>query len=92
MALRVGHDPVELAPAGIRRDLVPGDRHRPVVTVDDDRVGSRPAGEDDAADATIEGSSRDLLALLLGRPPREPLCFGGNVALAESFGDAFPGP
>lgn len=68
------------------------DGPRWLVTIEDDRVASRPATEGDAADATIEGSSRDLLALLLGRPPRSPLRHGGDVALARSFGDAFPGP
>lgn len=68
------------------------DGPRWLVTAEGDRVEARPAAEGDAPDATIEGSSRDLLALLLGRPPLRALCFGGDVALARSFGDAFPGP
>lgn len=68
------------------------DGPRWLVTVDRDRVESRPASEDDDADAGIEGSSRDLLALLLGRPRRTPLLFSGDVAFAQSFERAFPGP
>jgi maleylpyruvate isomerase len=68
------------------------DGPRWLVTVDDAHVESRPAAGGDVADATIEGTSRDLLALLLGRPPRRPLRLGGDVAFAESFGGAFPGP
>lgn len=65
-----------------------------LVTVDGGRVEARPAtpGVEAEADATVEGSSRDLLALLLGRPPRRPLRLGGDLALAESFGRAFPAP
>jgi hypothetical protein len=70
------------------------DGPRWLVAVNGDRVESRPAGPGDEAgvDATIEGSSRDLLALLLGRPPRQPLRLGGDKAFAESFQRAFPGP
>jgi hypothetical protein len=68
------------------------DGPRWLVTVRDDRVESRPAAHGDVADATIGGSGRDLLALLLGRPPRRPLCFGGDLAFAQSFSAAFPGP
>lgn len=68
------------------------DGPRWLVTVDDERVESRPAAEDDDADGAIEGSSRDLLALLLGRPRRTPLRFSGDVAFAQSFERAFPGP
>lgn len=63
-----------------------------LLSVDGDGVGSRPATDDDEAQAVISGSGRDLLALLLGRPRRTPLRFGGDVALAESFERAFPGP
>jgi maleylpyruvate isomerase len=55
-------------------------------------VESRPAAEGDTAEATIEGSSRDLLALLVGRTPRQPLSMAGNRAMATEFSQAFPGP
>jgi uncharacterized protein (TIGR03083 family) len=68
------------------------DGPRWVVTVDDDLVTSRPASAHDDADGTIEGSSRDLFSVLLGRPRRTPLRFGGDVTFAQSFERAFPGP
>lgn len=63
-----------------------------LVTVRGTSVESRPADPADAAAATIEGTSRDLLALLLGRPPREPLRFAGADDVARSFSATFPGP
>ena len=57
-----------------------------LVAVGADSVESRPAAEDDDTDGTIHGSSRDLLALLLGRPPLETLRFSGDVSFARSFG------
>jgi maleylpyruvate isomerase len=68
------------------------DGQRWLVAVDHDRVESRLAAEDEIADATIDGSNRDLLALLLGRPRLAPLRFGGDVAFAQTFVRAFPGP
>jgi uncharacterized protein (TIGR03083 family) len=68
------------------------DGPRWLVSVDASRVESRPAADNDSADGTIHGSSRDLLALLLGRPPHEPLRLSGDVTFARSFGEAFPGP
>lgn len=68
------------------------DGPRWLVEVDGDSVESRPAIEADDARAMIEGTSRDLLALLLGRPPRRPLRRSGDVAFAGSFERAFPGP
>ncbi|HLN16155.1 MAG TPA: maleylpyruvate isomerase N-terminal domain-containing protein [Acidimicrobiales bacterium] len=62
------------------------------VTVTDDGVQSAPADDGEAADATIEGRGRDLLALLLGRPPAGALAVRGDAALAAAFGRAFPGP
>ena len=44
------------------------------------------------ATATIEGTSRDLLALLLGRPPRHVLHLRGDRTFGERFAQAFPGP
>jgi uncharacterized protein (TIGR03083 family) len=55
-------------------------------------VDSRPVDSTARARATIVGSSRDLLALLLGRPGSEPLRIIGDAAFARRFGDAFPGP
>jgi maleylpyruvate isomerase len=45
-----------------------------------------------SASAVIEGTSRDLLALLLGRPTAAPLKITGDHVVATSFSKAFPGP
>lgn len=63
-----------------------------IVTADGRDVVSRRAADDDEPRGTIHGSRRDLLALLLGRPLRDPLRFTGDVAFAQSFQAAFPGP
>jgi maleylpyruvate isomerase len=55
-------------------------------------VESRPARADETADAVIDGSSRDLLAVLLGRPRREPIGLRGDPHVAEMFQRVFPGP
>jgi hypothetical protein len=55
-------------------------------------VDARPAGEGTGARTTILASSRDLLALLLGRSRTETLRVSGDVAFARRFEDAFPGP
>jgi hypothetical protein len=62
-----------------------------LVSVNGEEVESRPAGPDDTADSVIEGTGRDLLAMLLGRP-RGPLDTTGDTELAGSFKRAFPGP
>ena len=62
------------------------------IAVDGDRVTSRPAHPDDEPTATITGSSRDLFALLLGRPRHRSLILGGDTHVAAAFSDAFPGP
>jgi len=62
------------------------------VSVDDLRVESHPASRDAPASAVIEASSRDLLALLLGRPFRTPPDITGDVVFGRSFSMAFPGP
>jgi uncharacterized protein (TIGR03083 family) len=46
----------------------------------------------EAGDAVVKGSRRDLLALLLGRPPVGRLAYAGQVERARRFRDAFPGP
>ena len=64
-----------------------------LVAVDGERVTSSPAGDDVVTPrATIAGSRRDLLALLLGRPRQRPLEITGDVAFGEQFERAFPGP
>jgi len=68
------------------------DGPRWLVSIHRGAVESRPARETDDARAVIEGSSRDLFALLLGRPRRRQLRFRGDVAFAASFEKAFPGP
>jgi hypothetical protein len=40
----------------------------------------------------IAASSRDLLALLLGRPLAESPQWSGDTAFGEAFTAAFPGP
>ena len=74
---------------------VDGRTSRWLVSVAGGIVTSRPLDPADGADpswAVIEGTSRDLLALLLGRASRTPLRLGGDRALAAAFGRAFPGP
>jgi hypothetical protein len=72
--------------------LRPSDGPAHLVTVDDDVVKTEPADAATKADATIEGTSRDLLALLLGRPARDRLRTRGSVEIAMSFSRLFPGP
>ena len=63
-----------------------------LVAVDGQHTTSRPAADDDDGMATIAGTDRDLMALLLGRPRRRALTLGGDTALAAAFELAFPGP
>jgi uncharacterized protein (TIGR03083 family) len=63
-----------------------------LVAVENGAVSSQPADPDTRADAVVEAAARDLLALLLGRPPRSPARYGGDVALGRAFSRAFPGP
>jgi uncharacterized protein (TIGR03083 family) len=73
--------------------LLVADGFRWVISVDGDRVISRPAsGPVDQARATISGTRRDLLALLLGRERRQPLEITDDADFAASFERAFPGP
>ena len=55
-------------------------------------VESEPASPGTPATAVIEAGSRDLLALLLGRPLRTPPVLAGDVDFARAFPRAFPGP
>lgn len=64
-----------------------------LVSVDGELVKSRPAhASSEHPSSVIEGTSRDLLALLLGRPPLQALRVTGDVAFGASFSAAFPGP
>jgi len=57
-----------------------------------DAVQARPAETETPATAVIDGTSRDLLALLLGRPPQESLVISGDREFGASFARACPGP
>jgi maleylpyruvate isomerase len=46
----------------------------------------------EVGEAVVKGSRRDLLALLLGRPPIGPLAYDGDVERGRRFAEAFPGP
>ena len=72
--------------------LVATDGPSYAVTAQRGRVESRPAVPTPARHAVIESSSRDLLALLLGRPMREPPRTAGGEHGVERFAAAFPGP
>ena len=72
--------------------LVPTDGPCMLVAVNEGLVTVEDAEPTAASDAVIEGSSRDLLALLLGREARHTLSKRGNIAFAESFSLVFPGP
>jgi maleylpyruvate isomerase len=63
-----------------------------LVSVSPDGVESHPAEDDTPSTAVIDGTSRDLLALLLGRPLRQPLEISGDREFGASFSRAFPGP
>jgi hypothetical protein len=62
------------------------------VSVDGTKVESRPASPQSRARAVIESNSRDLLALLLGRPLNSPPVIMGDIVFGQSFSLAFPGP
>jgi uncharacterized protein (TIGR03083 family) len=72
--------------------LVATDGPSHLIEVDGTRVVSRPADRASPATAVIEASSRDLLALLLGRPFLEAPRVTGDAAFGEAFTAAFPGP
>jgi hypothetical protein len=63
-----------------------------MVSVNGDVVDSHPADPNSVPTATIEAASRDLLALLLGRPFKEAPRIRGDVRFGEAFSAAFPGP
>jgi maleylpyruvate isomerase len=61
-----------------------------LVTSSADAVTTRPATADERADGTIDASSRDLIALMLGRGFEADVVFSNDFA--RSFTEAFPGP
>jgi len=62
------------------------------VSVSGPMVESRAASPNTRARAVITATSRDLLALLLGRAPHTPPTIQGDLAFGTSFSRAFPGP
>jgi maleylpyruvate isomerase len=62
------------------------------VSVDGPDVESHAASPDTPARAVIEATSRDLLALLLGRAVDTAPVMMGDIAFGRSFSRAFPGP
>lgn len=63
-----------------------------VVSVDGPAVDARPAVTGATADAVIEGTRRDLLALLLGRDAPTLRFTGDDARFGPAFRRAFPGP
>jgi hypothetical protein len=57
-----------------------------------EEVTCEPVDGPAPADAVIEATSRDLLALLLGRPLKDGLVERGDTRFAAEFSRAFPGP
>jgi uncharacterized protein (TIGR03083 family) len=72
--------------------LVAGDGACWRVEVSGDQVTIEAADRILQADCEIRGSSRDLLAMLLGRSTTDSLTIRGDVGLARKFAMAFPGP
>ncbi len=72
--------------------LVAADGPTYKVSVDGTKVESRPASRDTQARAVIETTSRDLLALLLGRALNSPPVIMGDIGFGQVFSLAFPGP
>jgi uncharacterized protein (TIGR03083 family) len=62
------------------------------ISVSRGAVESVPASRTTPARAVVEATSRDLLALLLGRPFLQPPRITGDVAFGQAFSEAFPGP
>ncbi len=88
---RSNHRPIDPAVQGSWL-LSATDGPKALISAHGDQVTCEPPDPDAVPGATIEGTSRDLLALLLGRPPVTPLRLGGDVRLAGEFSAAFPGP
>ncbi len=62
------------------------------VSVTNGVVGSVPADPHSPSTAVLAATSRDLLALLLGRPMRQAPRITGDLAFGQAFSAAFPGP
>jgi uncharacterized protein (TIGR03083 family) len=62
------------------------------VSVDGSNATSQPAIPGTAARSSITATSRDLLALLLGRSFQAPPVISGDIEFGRSFSAAFPGP
>ena len=62
------------------------------VSVNGHLVDSQPARPGSPASTAIEATSRDLLALLLGRAFHSPPIITGDVEFGRCFPQAFPGP
>ncbi|MGO9344713.1 MAG: maleylpyruvate isomerase N-terminal domain-containing protein [Acidimicrobiales bacterium] len=62
------------------------------ISVSGDEVTIEPVDLPVRSDAVIEAMSRDLLAMLLGRPLRAGRIERGDTGLAREFSRAFPGP
>jgi uncharacterized protein (TIGR03083 family) len=62
------------------------------ISVSKGAVESFPASGTTSSRAVIEATSRDLLALLLGRPFLRPPRITGDVGFGQAFSSAFPGP
>jgi hypothetical protein len=71
--------------------LVASDGPSWVVSLKGGRVTSEPWDGEVETEAAIHGTSRDILATLLGRPKGQ-MVMAGNKELAASFVEAFPGP
>lgn len=72
--------------------LVANDGPTFMVSASGNVVDSRPAEPKAKTTAVIEAPSRDLLALLLGRPFIETPQIRGDVEFGSAFQGAFPGP
>jgi uncharacterized protein (TIGR03083 family) len=62
------------------------------VSTDGTNVESLPVSPSSSARAVIKATSRDLLALLLGRPLLVAPVITGDASFGEAFSYAFPGP
>jgi hypothetical protein len=63
-----------------------------LITASKGVVECAPASPSTPAKATVEATSRDLLALLLGRPFAQTPRIRGDMAFGQAFSIAFPGP
>lgn len=72
--------------------LDPTDGPRYIVSLARSFPVVRPAEDGERATMSIRASSRDLLAIVLGRPSEGRPSFPGDAGFAEAFSRAFPGP